>query len=79
MKASQLETLKCCVEYLNATNRTTDKKKRFKELYESGSIDKELWTMIYNFDVLFHITSEKVDKNFVETCGNSRFNEITDL
>lgn len=79
MKASQLETLKCCVEYLNATNRTTDKKKRFKELYESGSIDKELWSMIYNFDVLFHITSEKVDKNFVETCGNSRFNEITEL
>lgn len=79
MKASKLEVLKCCVEYLNASNKAHDKKARFKELYDSGSIDVELWSLIYNFDVLFHITSDKVEKNFIETCGNSRFNEITDL
>lgn len=79
MKASQLETLKCCIEYLNATNRATDKKARFKELYESGSIDKELWSMIYNFDVLFHITSEKIEKNFDHTKSGSHFHEMTDL
>lgn len=79
MKASQLETLRCCIEYLNATNHSTEKKKRFKELYDSGSIDKEVWSMIYNFDVLFHITSEKVKKNLIDTDEPSKFVELTDL
>ena len=79
MKASKLEVLKCCVEYLNSNNKSHEKKKRFLELVEAGSIDEELWKLIYNFDVLFHITSDKIEKNFEYDKFDSRFHDITDL
>lgn len=79
MNENKLEVLKCCVEYLNETNKSLEKKKRFVELYNSGSIDVELWRLIYNFDVLFHITSSRVKDNYVDSNYDTQFNTITDL
>lgn len=79
MNENKLEVLKCCVEYLNETNKSLEKKKRFIDLYNSGSIDVELWRLIYNFDVLFHITSSRVKDNYVDSNYDTQFNTITDL
>lgn len=79
MKENKLEVLKCCVDYLNETNSAIGKKKRFKELYDSGSINKELWQLIYNFDVLFHITSARIEKDFIDSDYDTKYFDIVDL
>lgn len=58
-----LSKLLYCVQQLNANNSSTYKIKKFKELYDAGYINKELWNLIYDKDVLFHITSDKIKKN----------------
>jgi len=58
-----LSKLLYCVQQLNANNSGTYKISKFKELYDSGYINKELWNLIYDKDVLFHITSDKIKKN----------------
>lgn len=71
-----LQTLRECINYLNESNKSSVKKDRFKELYDSESINIELWKMIYDFDVLFHITSKNIEKNLNKYKGTSSINII---
>lgn len=66
-----LNKLLYCVQQLNANNSSTYKIKKFKELYDAGYINKELWNLIYDKDVLFHITSDKIDKN-LNVCRSNK-------
>ena len=66
-----LSKLLYCVQQLNANNSSTYKIKKFKELYDAGYINKELWNLIYDKDVLFHITSDKIDKN-LNVCRSNK-------
>ena len=66
-----LNKLLYCVQQLNANNSSTYKIKKFKELYDAGYINKELWNLIYDKDVLFHITSDKIDKN-LSVCRSNK-------
>lgn len=66
-----LNKLLYCVQQLNANNSSTYKIKKFKELYDEGYINKELWNLIYDKDVLFHITSDKIDKN-LNVCRSNK-------
>lgn len=66
-----LSKLLYCVQQLNANNSSTYKIKKFKELYDAGYINKELWNLIYDKDVLFHITSDKIDKK-LNVCGSNK-------
>lgn len=66
-----LSKLLYCVQQLNANNSSTYKIKKFKELYAAGYINKELWNLIYDKDVLFHITSDKIDKK-LNVCGSNK-------
>lgn len=67
-----LSKLLYCVQQLNANNSSTYKIKKFKELYDAGYINKELWNLIYDKDVLFHITSDNIEKNLSLYCSNPR-------
>lgn len=67
-----LSKLLYCVQQLNANNSSTYKINKFKELYDSGYINKELWNLIYDKDVLFHITSDNIEKNLALYCSCSR-------
>ena len=69
-----LNKLLYCVQQLNANNSSTYKIKKFKELYDAGYINKELWNLIYDKDVLFHITSDKIDKNLNVCRSNKDYN-----
>lgn len=69
-----LSKLLYCVQQLNANNSSTYKIKKFKELYDAGYINKELWNLIYDKDVLFHITSDKIDKNLNVCRSNKDYN-----
>ena len=69
-----LSKLLYCVQQLNANNSSTYKIKKFKELYDAGYINKELWNLIYDKDVLFHITSDKIDKNLNVCISNKDYN-----
>lgn len=66
-----LSKLLYCALQLNANNSSTYKIKKFKELYDAGYINKELWNLIYDKDVLFHITSDKIDKN-LNVCRSNK-------
>lgn len=66
-----LSKLLYCVQQLNANNSSTYKIKKFKELYDAGYINKELWNLIYDKDVLFHITSDKIDNN-LNVCRSNK-------
>lgn len=66
-----LNKLLYCVQQLNANNSSMYKIKKFKELYDAGYINKELWNLIYDKDVLFHITSDKIDKN-LNVCRSNK-------
>lgn len=79
MSSNTLEVLKCCIEYLNETNKAHDKKRKFKELYETGSINKELWQLIYNFDSLFHITSARIEKENTNYTEPTQYCDIIHL
>lgn len=68
-----LNKLLYCVQQLNANNSSTYKIKKFKELYDAGYINKELWNLIYDKDVLFHITSDKIDKNLNVCISNKDY------
>ena len=68
-----LSKLLYCVQQLNANNSSTYKIKKFKELYDAGYINKELWNLIYDKDVLFHITSDKIDKNLNVCISNKDY------
>lgn len=70
-----LSKLLYCVQQLNANNSSTYKIKKFKELYDAGYINKELWNLIYDNDVLFHITSDKIEKNIVIYGTNNSYND----
>lgn len=58
-----LSNLLYCVQQLNANNSSTYKIKKFKELYKLCYINEEIWNLVYKKDVLFHITSAKLEKN----------------
>ena len=47
-----LSKLLYCVQQLNANNSSTYKINKFKELYDAGYINKELWSLIYDKDPL---------------------------
>lgn len=66
-----LSKLLYCALQLNANNSSTYKIKKFKELYYAGYINKELWNLIYDKDILFHITSDKIDKN-LNVCRSNK-------
>ena len=69
-----LSKLLYCVQQLNANNSSTYKINKFKELYDAGYINKELWSLIYDKDVLFHITSDKIDKSLNVCRSNKDYN-----
>lgn len=79
MGSNTLEVLKCCVSYLNETNKSHEKRKKFKEMYEGGAINKELWRLIYNFDCLFHITSARIEKELSSHTDPTSYSDIVYL
>ena len=48
-----LSKLLYCVQQLNANNSSTYKINKFKELYDAGYINKELWSLIYDKDSVY--------------------------
>jgi DNA ligase-1 len=79
MSKNILESIKYCIDRLNSSNSSKDKSRVFKELYDSGYINVDLWKLIHNFDVLFHITSSRIKKDFINSKEPTKYSSIIDL